>query len=100
MPAVVKKADAPMGHNRPAGLFATLAALAAGAPASALGDPPAMVTAASAAFAMAEATDDARSPTEKPAQDWDGLVSLAMGYLENAGHGDRTPQEPDSAPTS
>jgi len=89
-----------MVHTRPAGLAATLAALVAGSPVSALGDPTAMVTAATAALVMAEATDDARSPTEQPAQDWDGLVSLAIGYLENARHGDRAPQEPESAPTT
>jgi hypothetical protein len=100
MPSVAKRVDAPLVHNRPAGLVATLAALAAGTPAAALGDPPAMVTAAASAFVMADATDDARSPTERPAQDWDGLVSLAMGYLENAARGDRAPQEPDPAPTT
>jgi hypothetical protein len=89
-----------MVHTRPAGLAATLAALVAGSPVSALGDPTVMVTAATAALVMAEATDDARSPTEQPAQDWDGLVSLAIGYLENARHGDRAPQEPESAPTT
>jgi len=101
MPVVAKRANAPTVHTRSAGLAATLAALVAGAPASALGDPTAMVTAAAtAALVMAEATDDARSPTEQPAQDWDGLVSLAIGYLENARHGDRAPQEPESAPTT
>ena len=100
MPSVAKRANAPMVHTRPAGLAATLAALVAGSPVSALGDPTAMVTAATAALVMAEATDDARSPTEQPAQDWDGLVSLAIGYLENARHGDRAPQEPESAPTT
>lgn len=90
-----------MKHRRPAGRVVTVAALAASVPAAALGDAPTLVTASAASFVLSNATDDGRSSTEPPAKDWDGLVSLAMGYLETAGHTDRAaPREPDPAPTT
>ena len=103
MPDVETSTDDTSRHCRSGGLVAAVAALAAGVPVSAVGDTPALVTASvsAAAFSMPDTTDSGRSPARTPVQDWDGLVSLAMGYLETAGNDDRAaPREPDPVPTN